>query len=220
MLRASVGLAVLASMGFALAAFAGQNIGHKSSTLKKRDSGIFEGNYEPSISVLKQNIQMIKEEGRTKIFTKSDCKPGLGGFYLPSANTITLCLNNANSIGSLFRTLYHEGVHRAQHCRNFELVWHTPEELRKAIDELPQNHKNIIFDFYDNNFERLLEVEARLWQVYAGSYFKPFRQEAYLFELSKACGGDFARGYVDHRHYESCKGGRPTQDSRGNKCPR
>ena len=218
MQRASIGLFVLASLGFSLGALAVENIGHKA--LNKRDSGIFEGTYEPSISTIKKNIQMLKEEGRTRVFTKSDCRPGLGGFYTPSTNTITLCLNNATSPGSLFRTLYHEGVHRAQHCRNFKLVWHTPEELQNAIDRLPQNHRNIIFDFYDDNFERLLEIEARLWQVYAASYFNTGLQEEYFFNLSRVCGGDWARGYVDYEHYDSCKGGRPTQDSRGNKCPR
>ena len=218
MSKTFIGIALFASLGFAVAAFAAGNIGHRN--LNKRDSGIFEGTYEPSISTLKKNIQMIEDEGRTRVFTKSDCEPGLGGFYQPSSNTITLCLNNATSPGSLLRTLYHEGVHRAQHCRNFRLVWHSPEQLKKAIDKLPRNHQRIIFDFYDDNFEKLLEVEARLWQVYTASYFNTALQEQYGFELSKVCGGDWARSYVDYEHYDSCKGGRPTQDSRGNKCPR
>ena len=108
----SFGLIIFASLGFAFAAIAAGNIGHKS--LNKRDSGaFFEGIYEPSISTLEKNIQMIEEENGIRVFTKSDCELGLGGFYRPSANSITLFLDNANSLGRLIRTLYHLGVHRA-----------------------------------------------------------------------------------------------------------
>ena len=57
MLKTSIGVAVLASAGLALAALAAGNIGHRN--LNKRDSGIFEGTYEPSISTIKKNIFLM-----------------------------------------------------------------------------------------------------------------------------------------------------------------
>ncbi len=73
-------------------------------------------------------------------------------------------------------------------------------------------------NFYDNDFDKILEVESRVWEEFAGGTDN-FYYQWFLFRLSKACGGPKARGYIDMTHYEGCLGGRPTYDSKRRRCP-
>ena len=175
--------------------------------------------FNPTAPALIKNVRQLELEGRTSVRAKNNCEPGLMGYYTPSQNTITLCLNNARSSGSLLRTLIHEGVHRAQHCNNYELAFSkNPKQLEKAVNRLPAYQIKNILEFYNSDFERLLEVEARLWAEYAGGTDN-FWSQWFYFDLSKACGGPMARGYVDVEHWDYCLGGRASHDNRGNRCP-
>lgn len=175
--------------------------------------------FNPTAPELIKNVRQIELEGRTSVRAKNNCEPGLMGYYTPRQNTITLCLNNARSSGSLLRTLIHEGAHRAQHCNNYQLAFaKNPQQLNAAVNRLPAYQIRNIRDFYNSDFEKLLEVEARLWAEYAGGTDN-FWGQWFYFDLSKACGGPMANGYVDIEHWDSCLGGRAAQDRRGNRCP-
>lgn len=45
-----------------------------------------------------------------------DCRGSIAGHYTPSSRTITVCLNNINSIRELYAVMAHEAIHAAQHC--------------------------------------------------------------------------------------------------------
>ena len=175
--------------------------------------------FNPTAPELIKNVRQIELEGRTSVRAKNNCEPGLMGYYTPRQNTITLCLNNARSSGSLLKTLIHEGAHRAQHCNNYELAFaKNQQQLNAAVNRLPAYQVKNILDFYNSDFERKLEVEARLWEEYAGGTDNFFGQW-FLFDLSKACGGPMARDFIDIGHWDACKGGRAAHDGRGNRCP-
>jgi len=93
-----------------------------------------------------------------------------------------------------------------------------PSSIKEAVNNLPAQQRTNIEKFYDNDFDKLLEVESRLWEEYA-SGTDNFYYQWYLFKVSKACGGPMARGYVDIEHWDSCLGGRAVHDGRGNECP-
>ena len=144
--------------------------------------------FNPSSQRLKHFVELVEDQGNTTVLALNHCEPGLGGFYAPSQNKITICLNIQSSTGDVFQTPLHEGVHRAQHCRGWGSVFSSREEVLEAFNKLPKYHQEVVANQYDDAYSQIEEIEARLWAIDEGEV-SHFMQEWYFFNLAKSCGG-------------------------------
>nr|WP_206749517.1 hypothetical protein [Synechococcus sp. UW106] len=174
--------------------------------------------FNPSSERLKQFAKLIESQGNTTVVGSSHCEPGLGGFYAPSQNKITICLNNQSSTGDVLQTLLHEGVHRAQHCRGWGSAFSSKTEVLEAFRKLPKYHQEVVATQYDDAYAQVEEVEARLLSIDGGK-ISHVEQEYYFFNLAKACGGNWARGLSDFGEFQECMGNRTGYMKSGKKCP-